>query len=174
MTGIISQSLLYCYMLVCTPLLKPSTASARHPLHVSTTDISFNKDDNKLEVICTIFTDDFEATIAKKYHLPTDLAKPAMHKAMDELVKKYIAAHIAIKTDATTATLNYLGFEKVNEAVNVYLESNKTAPFKKVDAEISLLHDQYQDQLNIVHITVSGVRKSTKLDYPDNKVVQTF
>jgi hypothetical protein len=38
----------------------------------------------------------------------------------------------------------------------------------------SILYNLFEDQINIVHITVNGVRKSEKLDYPATKVSQTF
>jgi hypothetical protein len=40
--------------------------------------------------------------------------------------------------------------------------------------QVSLLHNLFDDQINIVHITVNGVRKSEKLDYPEKKVEQVF
>jgi hypothetical protein len=145
-----------------------------HPLHVSTTDISYNVKEGKLEVTCTIFTDDFEAALAKQNHSKIDLVKTDMHEAMDVLVKKYMSANVHIKTNAATLGFNYIGFEVDKEAVNVYFESEKTPTPKKIDAEITLLHNLYTDQVNIVHITVNGTRKSEKLDYPDKKVSQTF
>jgi hypothetical protein len=148
--------------------------SAPHPLHVSTTDISYNAQDNKVEVICTIFTDDFEAALVKQYHTKIDLTRADMHVAMDNLVKNYIATNVHIKTTAAPLPFNYVGFEINKEAVNVYFESEKTPLPKKIDAEITLLHNLFNDQLNIVHMTVSGTRKSEKLDYPDKKVTQTF
>jgi hypothetical protein len=145
-----------------------------HPIHVSTTNIEYNKQDSKLEVICTIFTDDFEAALAKQFHAKTDLTRPDMHKAMDELIKKYIDASLQIKTDGAPASLGYLGFEINKEATDVYFESNKIAAVKKVSVNVSLLQNQFDDQINIVHIIVGGVRKSEKLDYPDKKVEQVF
>lgn len=147
---------------------------APHPLHVSTTDINYNAKEVKLEVTCTIFTDDFEAALAKQSHTKTDLVKADMHAAMDVLVKNYMAANVHIKTTAAVLGFNYIGFEVDKEAVNVYFESEKTATPKKIDADVTLLHNLYTDQMNIVHMTVNGTRKSTKLDYPNRKVTQTF
>lgn len=145
-----------------------------HPLHVSTSDISYNAQDNKLEVICTIFADDFELAIQKQYNTKTDLQKPAMHAAMDVLVKRYINDHLQLKTGNAATPLNYLGFELEKEAINVYLESEKIPSPKKINVEVSLLHNIFNDQINIVHMTVNGVRKSGKIDYPDKKIEQTF
>ena len=62
--------------------------------------------------------------------------------------------------------LNYLGFEINQEATDIYLESDKIPAVKKVDVEVSLLHNLFDDQINIVHITVNGVRKSEKAGLP--------
>lgn len=145
-----------------------------HPLHVSTTDISYNAGDKQLEVICTIFTDDFESALSAQYHIKTDLAEPKLHSKMEEWVKKYIVAHVQISASGKPLVFHYVGFEKASESVNVYLESNPVLPPKKLDAQISILHNLYDDQMNIVHMTVGGKRKSTKLDYPDKMAEQVF
>jgi hypothetical protein len=174
MGAIIYNPLYYCYILLAafTPV-KP-IAKKFHPIHVSTSNIEYNKSDGKLEVICTIFTDDFEAALAKQYHAKTDLNKQEMHAAMDALVKAYIPANLNIKADDAPVKLNYLGFEINREATDIYLESDKIPALKKVDVEVSLLYSLFDDQINIVHIVVNGVRKSEKVDYPDKKVEQVF
>jgi len=157
-----------------TAFLSVSSIAAFHPVHVSTSNIEYNKTDNKVEVICTVFTDDFEAALAKQYHAKTDLNKADMHAAMDALVKNYAAANLNIKADNAPLKLNYLGFEINREATDIYLESDKIPMIKKVDVEVSLLYNLFDDQINIVHITVNGVRKSEKVDYPAKKVEQVF
>jgi len=174
MWAFIYQPLLYCYIVLGAVMPAKHKTAAFHPIHVSTTNISYNNQDGKLEVICTIFTDDFEAALVKQYHTKTDLNRADMHKTMDELVKKYVAANLQIKTGAAPLTLNYIGFEINKEATDVYFESDKIPAVKKVNVDVSLLHNQFEDQINIVHITVGGVRKSEKLDYPDRKVEQVF
>ncbi|MBD1386294.1 hypothetical protein IDJ75_13495 [Mucilaginibacter rigui] len=154
--------------------IKTPAVTKFHPLHVSTTDVSFNAKDNQLEVICTIFTDDFELALEKQFHSKADLAKPEMHAAMDALVKNYINSHLQLKTTGAALSLSYIGFEISREAVNVYLESGKIATPKKIDAQVTLLQSLYDDQLNIVHMTVNGTRKSTRLDAPNKTVTQTF
>jgi len=173
MTAFLGKSLLYCYILTGLFFIKTPAKTKFHPLHVSTTDVSFNAKDSQLEVICTIFTDDFELALEKQFHSKADLAKPEMHAAMDALVKNYINSHLQLKTTAALP-LSYIGFEINREAVNVYMESGKIATPKRIDAEVTLLQSLYEDQLNIVHMTVNGTRKSTRLDAPDKKVTQTF
>ena len=160
MQAFLVKPLLYCYMLSgLLTVSKPAPVSF-HPLHVSTTDISYNAQDGKLEVICTIFTDDLETAINKEYHSQADLIKPSARPAAEALVKKYVIDHVLIKPGTLATGLNYIGYEIKDGALNVYLESDKVTPFKKIGVDISLLHNLYQDQINIVHITVNGVRKA--------------
>lgn len=172
--AIIYQPLLYCYIALNALLPAKHINIARHPLHISTTDVSYNAQDGKLEIICTIFYDDLEMAIGKQYNIHPDLVSPAARPAAEALVKKYIAEHVLIKPNQKQVTLNYLGYEIKDAALNIYLESDKTPAFKKIDVDISLLHNLYQDQMNIVHITVNGTRKSDKLDWPNRKLSQVF
>ena len=174
MWALICQPLFYFYVIAGTILPEKQVVKAMHPIHVSTTNIEYNKQDNKVEVICTIFTDDFEAALVKQYNRKTDLSKAEMHAAMDLLVKNYIAGHLQIKISPSALPLNYLGFEINKEATDVYFESDVIPAVKKIDVDDSLLHNLFDDQINIVHITVNGIRKSEKLDYPDRKISQTF
>ena len=168
------RPLLFCCLVLGLLPVKKAPNSNFHPLHVSTSDISYNAQDNKLEVICTIFTDDFELALQKQFNTKIDLQRPAMHAAMDVLVKNYLNAHLQLKTGNAATPLNYLGFELDKEAINIYLESEKMPSPKKIDVEVSLLHNIFDDQINIVHMTVAGVRKSGKITYPDKKITQTF
>src|SRR5665213_2724715 len=120
MWALICQPLLYCYMLLGAAVPVKPSVKVFHPIHVSTTNIEYNSKDNKLEVICTIFTDDFEAALAKQYHAKTDLTKADMHKAMDALVKNYLGDNVQIKTGNIAVKLNYLGFEINRESADIY------------------------------------------------------
>ena len=174
MWALIYQPLLYCYLIIGIVTPFKHSAKGFHPIHVSTTNIEYNNKDNKLEVICTIYTDDFEASLTKQFHAKIDLNKAETHKAMDIFVKKYVSSNLQIKTGSAATKLNYLGFEINRESTDIYLESDKILAVKKIEAEVSLLHNLFDDQINIVHIIVNKVRKSEKLDYPDKKVVQVF
>jgi len=187
MGAFIYKPLVYCYIILAGQLLLPGHAGLKyrskfgmtgevkpHPIHVSTSNIEYNGKDNKFEVICTLFTDDFEDALAKQYHAKTDLSKPEMHTAMDALVKQYIAANLFINADNKVVKLNYLGFEINREATDVYLESDKMPPVKKVDVDVSLLYSLFDDEMNIVHVIVGGTRKSEKVNYPDKRVEQVF
>lgn len=143
-------------------------------MHVSTTEVNFNAKDKTLEVSCRIFSDDFEATLARLYKQKTDLSNPNMKSAMDVLVKKYLLAHLQLKANGKAVAMNYIGFEIDHEATNIYLEVEKVPTLKSVEVNDSILYDMFDDQMSIVHIVKGNNRKSTKILYPEKKFTANF
>jgi hypothetical protein len=153
----------------------PADSLARHPLFVSVTEMNYNAADKDLEISCKIFTDDFEKTLANVYHTKVDLSAPANKQANDKLVTEYIKTHLQLKLDNKAVTLTYVGFEKDNDAIWSYFEVDNanTAP-KKIDVTNSILYESYDKQMNLMHVTVAGSRKSTRLNYPEKEASFQF
>jgi len=167
------RKLKYTFLLLCCAFFSVK-AGIKHPLHVSTTEVSFNARDKTLEISCRIFSDDFEAILAKLYKQKTDLSNQNMKKAMDELVKKYLLSHLQLKANGKAVAMNYIGFEIDHEATNIYLEVEKIAAIKSVEVNDTILYDMFDDQMSIVHVVKGTNRKSTKILYPENKFVANF
>jgi hypothetical protein len=154
----------------CLPGPVPGSGILLHPFHVSVTEINHNAAEKTLELSCKIFTDDFEEALSKSFKTKVDLEQPKDKEAMDRLVTGYIHNHLQVKADTRPVTLNYLGFEVENEAVFVYLQATAIPSVNKLDVFDSILHDLFHDQSEIIHVSVGGNRKSSKIDYPVNRV----
>ncbi|MCX2480430.1 hypothetical protein OQY15_15110 [Pedobacter sp. MC2016-15] len=177
MMPFLHQSLLICYLIfgsVKPVSLNKESSAARHPLHLSSTELNYNPASSSLEISCRIFTDDFEDLLVKNYKVKADLSSAARHKEMEQLVGKYMASHLRIAVNGKVLQLNYLGFENDKEAVIIYLESAKVTGLRKMETTSTILYDLFDDQTNIFHITYNGKRKSSKLTYPENKLLSTF
>ena len=177
MLSFFHQSLLICYVVIGM-LNAHASADAgsvlKHPLHLSSTELNYNLKESTLEVSCRIFTDDFEDVLSKKYKVKADLSADAKHKEMDQLVNQYILTHLQLAANGKVLPLNYIGFEKDNEAVVVYLESAKIKNIVKLETTSTVLYDLFDDQTNIFHLTLKGNRHSFKLTYPDKKSVSNL
>jgi hypothetical protein len=171
---IITHPLLICYLILGIFPAKLSESVKLHPFHLSSTELNYNAKEKTLELSCRIFTDDLEAALAKDFKIKADLSAESQHKAMDVYCKKYALVNLGLKANSKQLTLTYLGFEKDNEAVVIYLESEQVTGLKKIEITNSILYDQYDDQSNIIHVIKNGQRKSSKLDYPDKKLVTEF
>jgi hypothetical protein len=168
--------LLYKWLLLASTIVgagAPATvkrADARHPLYISVTEMNYNATDKNLEISCKIFTDDFEKTLANSYKAKVDLTKPADKNEADRMVKEYVKSHLLLKIDNKAVPLEFVGFEKENDAVWSYFEVQhiSVAP-KKIDIVNSILYDTYDKQINLMHVSVGGNRKSYRLNYPDKE-----
>lgn len=145
-----------------------------HPFYVSVTEINYNAGDKTLEISCKIFTDDFEAALAKSTGVKVDLFNPKDKQAADRSIAAYIKKHLVIKLDNKIASLEFVGFERENEAVWSYLQVSNTSVPKKVEINNDLLYELFTQQINLMHVSVGGNRKSTKLNYPDSHTTLQF
>lgn len=137
-----------------------------HPFYVSVTEIQHNAPEKTLEISCKIFTEDLEAILKKNYNTPIDFKITTQKAIQDQLVADYIKKHLVLKADGKPLTLEYVGFEEEKEAIWVYCQVSGLASVHKLDADNSILHDFIESQINLMHVTVGGDRKSMKLDYP--------
>ena|SRR6476660_6109968 len=143
--------------------------TGRHPFYVSVTEIQDNSNERILEVTCKIFTDDFEKALRKNYNVPIDLLA-GNNSSMGKLINGYISAHLQISVDDKPCLLQYIGYEKDEEAVDCYFQVNDIMVNKTVTIMNDMLFSYKPEQVNIVHVTVRGIRKSTQLVNPDSKV----
>jgi hypothetical protein len=140
-----------------------------HPIFVSVTEIEHNAKDKTLEISCKIFTDDFEKTLRQAYKTYVDLLKPKDKNAMNKLVADYVQKHLVIKVDGKTAPLQFLGYEQDEEGIVSYYQVNNIAAVKKLDITDNILFEYKKEQISIIHTTVNGNKKSTKLINPEDK-----
>lgn len=144
-----------------------------HPFFTSVVEIEHNKKEQSLEVICRIFTDDFESILRKNYNTRVDLFNDG-YKNAAALIPDYINKHLAITADGKAIQLKYVGYERKQEACWCYFEAASVNEPKKVTINSNLLYDFTDKQFNLFHVTVNGNRKSTKLDYPEHNASFEF
>jgi hypothetical protein len=147
---------------------------APHPFHVSVIEVNHNAADKTLEISCKIFTDDFEKILAKNYNTKVDLINPVDKAPMDTLVKKYILSHLSISANGKPVSLHFLGFENDKEAAYGYIEVENVPVLNKINISTNMMYDQFEDQVNIMHVIVNGNRKSTKLNFPETEATIVF
>ena len=150
------------------------TSTPLHPIYVSVTSIEHNAKEKTLEVSCKLFTDDFEKVLRNIYKSSVDLINPKDRSAMDKLINNYVQNHLQIETDGKTVTLKYLGYEQEEEGITSYYEAVNINQVKNISIKNNLLYEYQTEQIGLIHITVEGIRKSTKLNYPNDKIFIAF
>ncbi len=151
-----------------------TAGEAHHPIFVSVTQIDHNAAAKTLEISCKVFTDDFEQILRKETTAKIDLLNPAFKTAMGPLVNKYIQQHLQIKVNDKNVALQFLGFEQQEEGITSYYQVNDIATVKKVTVADNILYESKPQQMEIIHVTVNGERKSSRLNNPDAAVEFSF
>src|SRR5882724_9495876 len=139
-----------------------------HPLYITVTDINHNAKDKTLEISCKMFTNDFEAVLEKAAHGKVDLSDAKNKTATDKLIADYVQKHLQLKVDGRPAVIQFVGSEKEEDGTWSYFQVSNIPSVKKIDVSNSLLYDNFNQEINIMHASVGGVKKSTRLDYPDS------
>ena len=142
-------------------------AARPHPLYISVTELKHNAKDKILEVSCKMFTNDLEAALEKMAKTHVDLSLAKDKAAADKLIEEYVERHLRLKVDGRPAVLHFVGSEKENDGTWSYFQVNDVPAVKRIDIINDLLYDSFNQQIGIMHVTVGGQRKSTRLDYPE-------
>lgn len=164
-------SILYKWLIVFT---LTGFSSTHHPIFVSVTQIEHNATDKTLEISCKIFTDDFEQTLRQQNNTKVDLLDTAYKQAMNVLVNNYIQKHLQLTVDDKKVAMQFLGYEQKEEGITSYFQVNGIAAVNKITVTDNILYESKPQQMQIIHVTVKGERKSSRLNNPDETVSFLF
>lgn len=145
-----------------------------HPIYMSVTEIEHNARDKTLEISCKVFTDDFEKTLRQNYKGFVDLINPKDKAVMNKLVSDYVKRHLLINVDGKPVVMDFIGYEQQEEGITSFFQVNNIPSIKKLDITDNILYEYKSEQISLLHITVMGNRKSTKLVNPDEKLSISF
>ena len=144
-----------------------------HPYFVSVTEVEYRSKEKDLGISCKFYTDDLEEALKKFSKENTDLYKGDKTKNQ-QLIGTYIGQHLKVIIAGKPVLLKFIGFENDQEATWCYFEADDVIPFKKIDIETDFLYEIKKEQVNLVHVTIDGNRKSSKLSNPDKIISLSF
>lgn len=158
----------------CFSILAFLSFNKLHPYHVGSVEFNYNSKSKTFEVTAKFFEDDLETALNKKFNSSLFFGRTSDETAINQKLERYSLDNIQLKTDKKALKLNYIGYEINHESVNIYLESEPVKNPKSVETTVSMLYNQFKEQMNIIHIIVSGKRQSQKLNYPSQSVKKQF
>jgi hypothetical protein len=144
-----------------------------HPLHISVTEIEFDEKDKALEIMTRVFIDDLETTLRAKNNQPElDILNLKGGLTVDQLVQDYLAGHFSITLDGKPQKIKYLGHERDGDAFILYSEVSNVKKWKTIRILDDSMTEVFDDQSNLINVTVRGKIKSLRLtkDTPVNSL----
>ncbi len=144
-----------------------------HPLHVSVTEIEMDDKDKRLEIMMRVFMDDLEVTLRNEYKNPDlDILNPR-GLTVDQMMESYLKKHFKIMLDTKSVVTKYLGHEQEGDAFIFYVEVGNVRKWKTINVQNSIIADTFDDQSNLVHVTVGEKVRSLRLtkNHPADNLV---
>jgi hypothetical protein len=134
-----------------------------HPVHVSRTEINISDVDKAVQVSARIYTDDLELALKQKFKKAIKLHIANEQSDADKLLLNYINDKFQLVVDGKPVTLTMIGKEQSEDylATWCYLESSLKNTPKTIDVTNHILQDLYDDQKNMVEVSINGRRKNS-------------
>ncbi|MGX1025124.1 DUF6702 family protein [Flavobacterium sp. CS20] len=145
-----------------------------HKYYVGLTEIKFNPDKERLEIISRLFYNDFEKVLKARYGKDIVLKPSEQSKNVETFIKMYFDKKLSITTDNQVQTISYLGYKFDEDRINIYLKITNIQNFKNIKVQNLLLTDVFEDQKNIVHCFKLQQKKSVLLTRFDSEAVLKF
>ena len=90
---------------------------------------------------------------------------------MDE----YIKGRLQIKINNRPMNFSFINYkESDNNSADMFFKINDVNDLQKIEISDKVFYELYDDQLQLIYITVNGNRKNNKLRNPDSKLVFDF
>lgn len=145
-----------------------------HPFFVSVIEINHNEKEATLEISVRTFTNDLEKMIQAETNTSIDVSQPAQKKKADALIAAYLTKRLNLKSNGIKCNLEYIGFEIQKESTWTYFEVKNVKQLKQLEVLCEVLFGINNQQINIIHVTHKGERKSYELIYPKNTTQFNF
>jgi len=143
-----------------------------HPLHVSVTEIEMDEKDKRLEIMMRVFMDDLEVALRNKYKKPEmDILSP-QGLSVDQMMEDYLKFHFRITLDNKPVAIKYLGNEQDGDAFIFYIEVSNVKKWTTITVQNDIITETYDDQSNLVHVTLGETVRSLRLtkNHPVDKL----
>jgi hypothetical protein len=144
-----------------------------HPYYVSVTEIEYASRTGTVGLSCKIFTDDLEEALKNRGVAGVDLVKGDSARNA-RWIESYLRGHLSMSADGRTVELRFIGFENDPEATWCYFEKTGVPGFRNIRVTSDLLYETRKEQINILHVTVDGERRSKRLVNPDKVFEASF
>ena len=146
-----------------------------HKFYVSTVQMNYNTERNKLEVILQVFTDDLELAIREEVTADFKIDAIVERGTVFPELKTYVNTHWRLMSNDEQLPLEFIGYESDYDITKVYFEIDLAPANEALLFSNTIFLQQFSDQKNLTHIKIGGERKSFllnatkvefKLDYP--------
>ncbi len=140
-----------------------------HPYYMSVTEIEHKAAEKELQISARIFIDDLEDLLEQELKQPLSLYNEKNKKVNEGYIYTCLQKHLKITIDNRQLAYTMIGFEIQEGAIWAYLVVKNITKIKTAVVYNDILYSLRKNQINIVHFTNKGERKSYRLTHPETQ-----
>jgi len=142
-----------------------------HPVHVSITNMEYEKEKSKITISFKVFNDDFRLLFIHLNETDIDLQKPENYENYKDLIDEYFKSHFTV----TSHEKNKLELVSTNwklnaESIWFYYEIPLDSEIRSLKITNSILFDLFYDQKNLLIFKANNHEKGYQFEYKKNEV----
>ena len=165
--------MLFMKKFVCIFLLF-TLAFTSHKYYLSLTQVEYNKEQNRLEVIINVFMDDIEIAVNKEYDVDLRLTTKQELEDVDIYFKKYLLKNLSFLVNDKPVEYSFIGKEYEGDLVYFYIESSVIEDPSVLQVNNTILFYYFEQQQNVIKFKNGSKRQSKILSKNNNKALLNF
>jgi len=129
-----------------------------HDFHLSKCEINYDTQDEALEIILHVFTDDLELAVLTRDSVKLKLYSDHEHKDADAILVDYLSDQLTCDVDGQPLLWEWLGRESSEDLMSslIYLEIPLKGSPTEIMVNYPLLMETYDDQKNLLQCRRDG------------------
>ena len=112
--------------------------------------------------------------IQKEFNVKLDLSQANQKEQANKYINLYMQKKLALQSGGVKYKMDFVGYEIQKESTWSYFEIKEVKQIKQLNVFCEILFGIDPNQINILHTTVGGVRKSYELTTPKNSTQFNF
>lgn len=148
--------------------------TAMHPFFISVVEIEHNAKEASIEISVRTYTDDLEKMIQKEFNVKLDLSEKSQQEKANLYIVQYLQKKLALRANGVSTKMDFVGYEVQKESTWSYFEIKQVKQLKQLNVFCEILFGVDPNQINIIHASSGGQRKSYELATPKNSTQFNF
>ena len=141
--------------------LLPLFSASTHKYYVSTTDMFFKPEQNQIQLVVRVFTDDFTAALSRFTSTEIKLDPDQLSEnVISGHMSSYFQQHFQLKSPNEPAVFSFVGWAYKQDQTILYASFDALPEMTQLEWSNTFLMDVFPDQKNIVTLSTSGAKKS--------------
>jgi len=145
-----------------------------HKFYVSINQIEYKSDKKEVQITARYFIDDLNNALEKMHNTKFYLESKIQTTAQEKLLTEYLHQNFSVKINSNLSTLKIIDKELEDDVLIFYIVIEKVSKIKTLEIKNTMLFDFSNEQQNIIHSNINGIKKSILYHYGDKPKVLKF